>query len=150
MDLLQILKFLLVGVWNTGFDLALFWVFLNIFSQATFLEKSKIKAPAIAHVCAFLIANSVSYVFNSIFTFSGSNNRGFLPYFIVSCVSLVISTSLVHFLTEKHLYEKGRSFIKQLTKKIVTEKQFALVVKLAVVSVVMVINFVGYKYFVYT
>jgi putative flippase GtrA len=150
MEIIQILKFLLVGVWNTGFDLALFWVFLNLFSKAQFLEKIKIKPPVIAHVSAFLIANSVSYILNSKFTFDTSkSNRGFGPYFVVSVVSLVISTFLVHYFTQKQFYDMSQNFLKNFIGKI-NEKHFALIVKLGVVAVVMVVNFLGYKYFVFS
>lgn len=147
MELLQILKFILVGVWNTGFDLVLFWVFLNLFGNIKSIQKLPIKIPALAHIGAFLIANSVSFLLNSMFTFSDSKvNRGFLPYLCVSVFSLIVSTFLIQYFTGKRYFELFKSLI---GKHAVNEKQFALIVKLAVVSVVMVINFVGYKYIVY-
>jgi putative flippase GtrA len=144
---LRLLRFVLVGIWNTTLDLSLFWVFLNLAEKFKIRKLFFLKIATVCHIIAFLITNSQSYILNSMFTFADSDtNSGWLPYLGVSAFSLGISSLLVQFLNKE-------SYFIFLNKRFSTEffnaKRFALAVKLFTVFITMFSNYIGYKYLVY-
>lgn len=164
--LIQFLIFGVIGAWNTFFDFALFWIFLNLGKKTPTKIKSKIKkikttqnfihTPTIAHLFSFTIANIVSFYLNTHFTFrDGKTNPSFLSYFLVTLFSLGISTLLIQLFTDDFYYKKfEKKFLTKIPEKIrekidFDEKKWALLVKLGTVAVTLITNFVGYKFFVF-
>lgn len=157
-ELLRIITFAIIGVWNTIFDLGLFWVYINTIGKLNFWKKFAINTATISHILSFLCANLVSFVLNSQFTFRDTGtNRGFFPYFLVTGVGLAVSTIIIQHLTQDKFYNY---FINNIyshptfstkTKSIISmsPKKYALLIKLAMVAVIMTVNYIGYKYFVF-
>lgn len=153
-DLLRIAKFILVGIWNTAFDLGLFWVFINTLNKIKLTKNLPIRIATLSHILSFLIANAVSYILNSIFTFRDSaTNRGWVPYLSVSIFSLAVSTLLIQYFTQPKFYTFTKvnvSRISILHKRLeLSEKQYALGIKLCTVVVTMITNYLGYSFFVF-
>lgn len=153
-EIIRILQFILIGIWNTAFDLALFWLFINTLGKLKLWSNIKIKPAVISHILSFLGASAVSYFLNARFTFGdASKNRGWGLYLAVSLFSLIISTILISFFTQDRFYQWfTRVFVSKipLLEKIKFDtKKFALLVKLGTVAVTLVTNYLGYKYFVF-
>jgi putative flippase GtrA len=152
-EYLRILKYIIVGIWNTGFDLALFTFFLNTLDRLPFLKKSSLKPQTISNIFAFLIANSVSYFLNSRFTFSDShNNRGWIPYLIVSLFTFGLSTVMMQFLSGENLRTKLNLFVrdfKLFSKVEITHKKYIFLIKILIVIITMSVNYFGYKILVF-
>jgi putative flippase GtrA len=146
-ELIQLIKFAMVGVVVTLVDFISFWILLNVFEKLKIKNVFKFRITTVSNIIGFLIANSTSFLLNSFFTFSDSKiNRGIIPYLLVSLFSLSISTFLVQTFTSEINYTKLNAKIFQNR---LTQKQFALFIKLITVLVTMVTNYVGYKYLVY-
>jgi putative flippase GtrA len=152
-ETLRILKFVIVGIFNTAIDLTLFWILINSLTKLKLPKRIAENVATFSHITSFLITNSISYVINSNFTFSdASNNRGWVPYLLVSAFSLGVSSSLIYFLTRPSLFlsvEKiwqSNSFLKKIK---LTTKGYAFGVKLCTVAVTMVTNYLGYRFLVF-
>lgn len=148
---MQILRFGLVGVWNTVFDLGLFFTFYR-FLNGRIRKDVRIKIETIAHICSFMIANFVSYQLNSRFTFNSdqSSSRQFLPYMMISLVSLGLSSAIINFLAKDMYFEKATQISKKYLSSFTLKRpQYALLIKAFAVTVVMAINYTGYKYIVF-
>lgn len=153
-ELFRILQFAIIGIWNTFFDLALFWLLINALGKLKFWSKLKLKVETVSHVFSFLIASGVSYFLNTRFTFGdATKNRGWGLYLGVTLFSLLISTLLINFFTQGkyfQLFEKVViARIPLLKKSNFDSKKFAVLVKLGTVAVTLVTNYLGYKYFVF-
>jgi putative flippase GtrA len=157
-ELIRVITFGIIGVWNTLFDLGLFISFLNTAGKLSIWQNSRIKAATVGHVFSFLTANLVSFVLNSTFTFAGAPSRGFWPYFFVTVFALIVSTAFIQYFNKPSLeiwFEKNILarvlIIKNLIAKFkLTEKYFPIVLKLASVFISLFVNYVGYKYFVFS
>ncbi|NJL96766.1 hypothetical protein HC864_03045 [Candidatus Gracilibacteria bacterium] len=100
----RFLVFGIIGIWNTLFDLGLFWSGMTILSKIG-IKKTQKLAP-IANIFSFLTSNIVSYYLNSSFTWrDSSNSKGFLPYLIVTLISLAVSTILISFFTKPKYFD---------------------------------------------
>lgn len=152
-EYVRILKYILVGIWNTFFDLSIFTVFLNTFGNLKIWKKTHLKPATISNMVAFLIANSVSYIINSKFTFSdSSSNRGWLPYLIISMFSLGLSTLIIQVLSVESLRLKINLFIRDLHPIFqagVGMKKYIFLIKISTVIITMVVNYFGYKILVF-
>jgi putative flippase GtrA len=156
-ELIRILIFAAIGVWNTGFDLAIFISLLNTLGKLPIWEKSKIKAATVFHICSFLAANLLSYVLNSNFTFKSGESRGFIPYFIVTLVALGASTAFIQYFNKpkfqaifhKQVVAKLPKNIPILNKLKINDKSWAIILKLSSVLISMVINYLGYRNLVF-
>jgi putative flippase GtrA len=157
--IVQIIIFAGVGVWNTFFDFTIFWILINSLDKLEAVRSIKyFNVPAISHFIAFTIANVTSFFLNSHFTFRGGNeNPSIVTYFVITFFSLLISTALVNiYAKDKYLIlfqEKvyNRFVRSRKIKNLISldEKRWASIVKLGTVGVTLVINFVGYKIFVF-
>jgi putative flippase GtrA len=147
-ELFRLAKFVLVGLFVTGVDFVSFWLLLNLFEKLKIKTLFRLRVTTISNIIGFAIANSVSFVLNTFFTFSDSNtNKGWVPYLLVSLFSLSVSTVLVQLLTSENTYKKLNASIFQ---NFLSQKQCALVVKLFTVLITMITNYFGYKLFVYS
>lgn len=152
-EILQFIKYIIVGVGNTVTDLVVFWAFINLFERLKIKEIYKLKTTTISHILSFLCANILSFVLNSAFTFNNAKvNRGPLLYFSVSLVSFLVSSSLIQILATEAYFEK---FIKLLDrfspkfKSLVNFKHYALIIKLCTILITLFTNYFGYKYLVF-
>ena len=157
-ELLRIFIFAIIGVWNTGFDLAIFVTFLNTVGKLPIWKTSKVKAATAFHICSFLIANLVSYFLNSNFTFkSSTQSRGFLPYFIVTIVALAASTTFIQYFNadryktwfHKNIIDKLPKNFPLISKLKMNDKSWAIILKLSSVLISMIINYFGYRNLVF-
>ncbi|NJK71409.1 MAG: hypothetical protein HC932_04125 [Thermales bacterium] len=141
----RFLVFGIIGIWNTLFDLGLFWSGMTILSKIGIKETQKL-AP-IANIFSFLTSNIVSYYLNSNFTWKdSSNSKGFLPYLIVTLISLAVSTILISFFTKPKYFDIFQKSYKTFS---INQKQYALIIKLLTVGISLFINFFGYQTFVF-
>jgi putative flippase GtrA len=155
-ELLRIAVFAVIGVWNTLFDLTIFLTLLNTLGKLPIWKTSKIKAATAFHVISFLASNLVSYFLNSRFTFTGGQNRGFIPYFLVTLFVLGLSTTFIQYFNNPRFSSWFERTILPLLKSIpviknikVTEKSWSIILKLASVAISMVVNYVGYRNLVF-
>jgi putative flippase GtrA len=151
-ELLQVLKFGLVGVWNTLFDLTIYYVLYKLLSKSINEKSRLIKIETIAHMISFMCANIVSYQLNSRFTFETSESgvSKFVPYFIISLLSLGLSSLIINFLAKKKYFEATKAKTAALTKKYkLTRPHYAILIKVSAVVIVMAVNYFGYKYVVF-
>ena len=145
-DLWQIVRFGLVGVWNTGFDMVLYIVFYRLL-RGRISSSATLKAETLAHIGAFLIANTVSYQLNSRFTFESSGP--FLPYFLVSCLSLGLSALSINYLAKDKFFEGAQKIAQKRNLPSISRQRYAIGIKLATICIVMFVNYLGYKYLVF-
>lgn len=156
-EFIRILIFAAIGIWNTIFDLAIFITLLNTLGKLPIWNKSKVKAATVFHICSFLIANLVSYVLNTNFTFKASQSRGFLPYFIVTLVALGVSTAFIQYFNQskfqalfhKYIVTKLPKNLPLLNNLKINDKSWAIILKLSSVLISMVINYLGYRNLVF-
>lgn len=154
-ELLQILRFGLVGVWNTVFSLSLFWLFFKGLQKYTGKKTAKffgIKIEAIAQGVSFLLANIVSYQLNSRFTFGDNNstNTKFVLYVVISTISLLVSSGIMQYFTEEKFFKKTSSVVTRVFPKLnLKYDYFVFLVNLGSIAAVMIINYLGYKYIVF-
>jgi putative flippase GtrA len=155
-ELLRIAIFAVIGVWNTLFDLTIFLTLLNTLGKLPFWKTSKLKAATAFHIVSFLTSNLVSYFLNSRFTFTGGQNRGFLPYFLVTLFALGLSTTFIQYFNKPQFsswfertmlpFLKSIPIVKNLK---VNEKSWSIILKLASVAISMIVNYLGYKNLVF-
>ena len=152
-EVLQILKFGLVGVWNTGFDLAIFFGFFRLLKPVFARRKFPVQLETVCHTLSFLIANTVSYQLNSRFTFEAGESQTaaeFGAYVGVSVVSLGISALIINFLAQDKFFDRFRAKVKTARPQFELKRsQYALIIKLVAVVIVMAVNYLGYKYLVF-
>jgi putative flippase GtrA len=156
-ELFRVLIFGTIGIWNTLFDLTIFVTFLNTLGKLPFWKTSKIKAATAFHICSFLIANLVSYILNSNFTFKSGQSRGFLPYFIVTLVALGASSLFIQYFNQPKFQTLFHNLIVAklpknllLLKKFkIDDKSWAIILKLSSVLISMIINYLGYRNLVF-
>jgi putative flippase GtrA len=150
-SIIQFLTFLIIGVWNTAFDFGIWQVVSNLIKpDSKFnkkLQKLNLNRYSFAHVTAFVVANFVSYFLNRFFTFNSqhSTDQSFtvFKFFIVSLVSLSLTTFCLNYLT------KSNNVLNFNKKYKFLEKYWPQVAKLIVVVLSMFLNFFGYKYLVF-
>ncbi len=154
-ELVQIIKFGMVGVWNTVFSLSLFWIFYKIFKKSfktNILPLIPIKIEAISQALSFIIANIVSYWLNSRFTFGNTSDSGssFALYVLISLISMVISSGIMQLFSTKHNFKKFSTLaIKKLPSYTPKYDHFVFLVNICSIVAVMIINYLGYKYLVF-
>ena len=152
-EIIQILKFGLVGVWNTGFDLAIFFGFFRILKPFFAGKNLPVKLETVCHTLSFLIANTVSYQLNSRFTFEAGESQTtgeFLTYVGVSVVSLGLSALIINFLAQDKFWDDFVTAVHRRKPDFKVKRgQYALVIKLVAVVIVMAVNYLGYKYLVF-
>jgi putative flippase GtrA len=147
-ELFRLAKFVIVGLFVTGVDFVSFWILLNVFEKLKTQTLFGLRVTTISNVIGFAIANSVSFILNTFFTFSDSKaNRGWIPYLLVSLFSLSVSTILVQLLTSDKTYKKLNA---KIFRNLLSQKHYALVIKLFTVLITMITNYFGYKFFVYS
>jgi putative flippase GtrA len=149
--------FVIIGVWNTALDFFLFWILIRVFKKLPWPKKLFLTKASVAHTLSFLIANTQSYFLNRTFTFSDSTeDRGFGLYFLVSLVTLSLTTAWIQLLTIKRTMETKDKLFKFLakklpfTKKFLTDENWALAAKLSGSVIGILTNFLGYKFIVFS
>jgi putative flippase GtrA len=151
LEIQRFITYVLVGIFNTGFDFVIWYTIVKNIKDDSKLEKTikrlKLNKYSFSQSIAFVIANFVSYFLNRYLTFfdskAGNNTKTIGSFFIVSLFSLSISVLLMNFLTKN-------KFILDITAKYpLISKKWPIIAKLMVAGVTMVTNFVGYKVFVF-
>jgi putative flippase GtrA len=151
-ELIQVAKFGLVGVWNTIFDLTIYFILYKTLKKFLKDEKRVIKIETLAHMISFMCANLVSYQLNSRFTFRASENgvSKFVPYFLISILSLGLSSVIINYLAKSEFFEyTKKQFATITTKYSLTKSHYAILIKVSAVVIVMAVNYFGYKYVVF-
>jgi len=104
-DLIQFLKFIIIGILNTLVNLIIFYLFTEIFNVYYM----------VAAVLAFLFAVTNSYLFNKTWTFKEKlkykTSSRYIKFFIISIIALSFNLALLYLLVE---YFKFNIFIAQL------------------------------------
>lgn len=123
-NLVQFIKFNLVGVLNTLVD-------LGVYAVLTAVGLNKYVAQVISYACGVLN----SYLFNTLWTFKKERRRTAKEFFLFVCVNVVsLGVSLgMLYVAEHYLHVEGK-----------------LLQKLIATPVAMVVNFFGNKLFVFT
>lgn len=147
----QIFRFGLVGVWNTGFDLAIYFGLFRLLRPVYGEKRGKLQLETLCHAGSFLVANTVSYQLNSRFTFQTQtrSSEQFFIYVIVSLLSLTLSSAIINFLAQEKFFKKTREFWSLKTKRSLARGQYAILIKIVAVVCVMVVNYLGYRYLVF-
>jgi putative flippase GtrA len=169
----QFLVFGLIGVWNTLFDLAVWKVLVAIFSLPRFTRKPRppfmrlqrvgLNRYSVAQAISFILANTVSFFLNRSITFNQSQSdyqpQALVRFFIVSLTALCVSVLLINFLTKNskvlkfvsnlNFWEKLKTVRPFFAAKLINQLDWPLVAKLITVIFTLVINFIGYKFWVF-
>ena len=150
-EIYQILRFGLVGVWNTGFDLAIYFGLFRFLRPLYGKKRAGVQLETLCHAGSFLVANTVSYQLNSRFTFEASDQspRQFAIYAAVSLLSLGLSSVIINFLAQEKFFIKTQQQVLTKTKKTLTQGQYAILIKIVAVGCVMIVNYLGYRYLVF-
>ena len=111
------------------------------------LKIVKLNIYAFSHAISFIASVLASYFLNRYITFSDTNQLSnpdlILKFVVVSLVTLVISVWLINFLT-------SNKRILDLTKKVaLLEKHWPLLAKVITIGATMLINYFGYRWFVF-
>jgi putative flippase GtrA len=140
----------LAGV-RTLLELGL-WKFLVVIGEksekiTSFLSLIRLNIYAFSHGVSFIASVIASYFLNRYITFSDTNqltNPELVTKFVVvSVITLVISVWLINFLTsEKFILEKVKLFD-------LVNKHWPLLAKIGTIGVTMLINYFGYRWFVF-
>ncbi len=122
-NLIQFIKFNLVGILNTLVD-------IGVFALLTALGLNRYVAQVISYSCGVLN----SYLFNTLWTFRSEKHRTAKEFFLFVCVNLVslgVSLGMIY-VAENYLNIEG-----------------TLMQKLIATPVAMAVNFIGNKLFVF-
>lgn len=140
----------LAGV-RTLLELGL-WKFLVVIGEKSekitkLLSIIRLNIYAFSHGVSFIASVIASYFLNRYITFSDTNqltNPALVTKFVVvSVITLIISVWLINFLTsEKFILEKVKLFD-------LVNKHWPLLAKIATIGVTMLINYFGYRWFVF-
>jgi putative flippase GtrA len=149
-ELTRFATFASIGLFNVFFDTGIYTILLKIISKDTsFLEKlSRIKLTkyTFSHTVSFIIATTSSYFLNKTFTWSDSKKEystQWLNFFSVALVSYCISFLIVQKLTNK-------KYVELFSERFPTLKYYyPIVIKLAAIAGSVLINYFGYKLFVF-
>jgi putative flippase GtrA len=107
----------------------------------------KLNIYAASHGVSFIASVLASYFLNRYITFSDTNQLTnpelVFKFTFVSIITLIISVWLINFLTsEKFILEKVKLFN-------LINKHWPLLAKIATIGVTMLINYFGYRWFVF-
>ena len=148
----RFLIFVLVGIFNTLLDTILWrffvWRLEKYPTTISYIHKNfKLNQYAFAQVISFCISAITSFFLNKFFTFSDASKTSdftqVFRFFLITFLSLGISVTLINFLTETN-------WILKFTHKIsFVDKHWLIIAKLLTVGVTMIVNFVGYRLFVF-
>jgi len=151
-EMRRIVTFVLIGVFNTGFDFILWHNIVKFVKPDSafekFIYKIKLNKYSFAQGLAFVIANIVSYFLNRNLAFFDSKvtstTKTMGSFFLVSLFSLAISVTFMNFMTKN---ETVLAFAEKLPGPI--RKRWPIVAKLSIAIVTMTTNYLGYKIFVF-
>ena len=147
LEIAEFLRFAIVGLWNTILDISLFLVLVHLIEKTAVKKIWFLKTATIAHILVFIVVNFQSFFLNSIFTFTNAtNNRGWLPFLMVSIVSLTLSSIIIQVLNKNSYYLFVRKLINNTS---FSEKHFLLLIKIVAVIITMFCNYFGYRFFVF-
>jgi len=148
----RFLVFALIGLFNTLFDTILWrffvWRLEKYPATISYIHKNfKLNQYAFAQVISFALSATSSYFLNKFFTFSDASKTSdftqIFRFFSVTFLSLGISVLIINLLTETN-------WILKFTHKIsFVDKHWPIIAKLLTVGVTMIVNFVGYRLFVF-
>lgn len=100
-----------------------------------------------SHGLIFIVSSITSYILNRFITFEKGNvdseTRVFIEFMSVSLVSLGISVWVLNILTS------NKRILKFIEKLPVIPKFWPMIAKVITILIVMVVNFTGYKLFVF-
>lgn len=122
-EVIRLLKFNIVGVLNTCIDFVVFYILTSIFTMFV------VPAQIIAYSCGVIN----SYFVNRFWTFGVKgkhNKKQFILFIMVNIVALSVSTILIYFLVQ---------VIEQV-----------MIAKVLVTVIVMLINYFGQKYIIFS
>lgn len=151
MEIQRFIIFSVLAAVRTILELGL-WKGLVIIGEKTskiqsLLKVIKLNIYAFSHAISFVASVLASYYLNRYITFSDTNqlnNPQLLSKFIVvSLITLVISVLLINFLTS------WKVLMKEIEKNNLLQKHWPLLAKILTIGVTVLINYVGYKWFVF-
>ncbi len=150
-DFGQFFIFALVGASMTVVDLIQFQVFSRVLNRFFPGEQNRPRNNAISNIISFILATIYSYYLNLWLAFSDSGESGnsaLIPYLLVSMVALAVSTGVVYELSKKNYYELYCKLPKWL---VISHNRhwYEIIVKCFSLFFSMMINFWGYKWFVF-
>lgn len=150
-EIIQIFKFGLVGVWNTGFSMTLYYVLYRLLGSVVTDRFLGIRRETLAHGGSFLVANILSYWLNSRFTFeAGEGSAGeFTAYAAVSTVSLVLSGLIINYLAQDRYYHLTKTWFQKTISRTLPRDRYAILIEIVAIVIVMAVNYLGYKYLVF-
>ena len=128
----QFARFALVGVLNTFVDLIIF----NLSAYWLGLETSFLYF--LSKTIAFIVAMINSYILNSRFTFKETKNASWQRFVVITIATFIISTGIS---TALFIFLQGTTAWSSIL--------IGNVCALVATGVSMVINFIGYKLFVF-
>ncbi len=142
--IIQFIKFMGIGVWNTVFDIVLWHLLLKILPP-------KLQKVGIAQAISFGTASVVSFVLNLYLTFGDKNLSGnlgnlgliFGKFVVVTIFFTMFSSVLITFLANYNTKDiiKNQRLSQKLNQKLIS--------KLVVVIITLPLTYFTYKYFVY-
>jgi putative flippase GtrA len=168
----QFVVFGLIGVWNTIFDIVVWKVVVIILERAARNRTTKnwllvrlnnlgLNRYSFAQGVSFVAANTLSYFLNRYITFrdsiGGNNPAAILRFFTVSLFALIISVLLINFLTKNQRILNYSNSLSIRISKIVSRLpdwilkliDWPRVAKVITIAITLLINFVGYKFWVF-
>ncbi|MBI4653192.1 GtrA family protein [Candidatus Kuenenbacteria bacterium] len=128
----QFIKFAIVGIINTGLD----FIFFNFLILMTGIYKGGWLG--LLNFISFSLATTNSYFLNKFWTFKKKETSSFLIFFLISLAGCIINTSIVYSIT---------TFIPPFFD--ISQLLWVNIAKLLAISISMVWNFIGYKFWVF-
>jgi putative flippase GtrA len=155
-------KFALVGLFNSILDTTLWklisnWILTRPQLMA-WLEKRKLNAYSGAQILSFIVALTSSFFMNSTFTWAKSpfeSGARALSYLIVSLITWTVTVFYINLLTNQKLTNTINPYFEKINSNLNFGPKFSkildypLMVKISSIALSMIINFVGYQFFVF-
>ncbi len=158
----KFITFAIIGVFNAVLDTTI-WKLLSKFfstSQASLaiLKTVKLNQYSGAQLFSFMVGLTSSFYLNSTFTWKSNtleSQTKFIMYIVVSVTAWFATVLFINFFTKDFFINKYNKIITKIEdnihltpflKKLI---EYPLLVKLASISLSMIINFFGYNYLVF-
>jgi putative flippase GtrA len=155
-------KFALVGLFNSVLDTTLWKLISNwILTKPkllNWLQDRKLNAYSGAQVLSFMVALTSSFFMNSTFTWAKSPFESWgraISYLVVSIITWTVTVFYINLLTNQKLTNTINPYFEKMNKNLNLSPKMAkildypLVVKISSIALSMMINFIGYQFFVF-